>query len=103
VFANSLDAEDVGPGEDPVEEDVGVEDEADEGDGVDDEDEDESESESEKDVGDEDEAEEGIGDEVETTGTPDGIAAVPFAANSAARVRSASAINVLSPVRSSRR
>jgi hypothetical protein len=31
VFANSLDAEDVGPGGDPVEEDVGVADEADEG------------------------------------------------------------------------
>lgn len=112
VFANALDDGGAGPRAVPaVDEDDGVkdddgdevEDEFNEGDGDEDENDevDESESEFEEGVGVEVETEEGT--EVETTGTPDGLAAVPFVANSAARVRSASAINVLLPVRSSKR
>jgi len=94
VSANALDAGDAGPGADLAE--LGVEDEDEIEVGVEDEDE------TDEGVEDEVETEEGIGVEVETTGTPDGVADVPFAANSAARVRSASAIKLLLPVRSSR-
>jgi len=104
VFANAFDAVDADPGADPVEEGVVLEDPVEEGVVL--------EDLVEEGVVLEDLVEEGAVledrgvesvDEDVTTGTPDGVADVPFAAKSAARVRSASRTNPLLPVRSARR